>query len=88
MGDLLVMKGKTQQSWHHRVPKEIYRRAMWININFRYILPNRQDTERGQHSYYKYMVYGDEENPKGFAFDEIRKNTISRTSLESFWHTK
>ena len=86
-GDMLVMKGKTQQSWHHRVPKEIYRRPR-ININFRYILPNRQDTERGQHSYYKYMVYGDEENPKGFVFDEIRKNTISRTSLESFWHTK
>ena len=72
-GDLLVMKGKTQQSWqYHRVPKETYRRPR-ININFRHILPNRQDTERGQYSYYKYMVYGDEENPKGSYFNEIRK---------------
>ena len=85
-GDLLVMKGKTQQSWHHRVPKETYRRPR-ININFRYILPNRQDTERGQYSYYKYMVYGDEENPNPMYFNEIRKKTIKSPSLEQFWHT-
>ena len=33
------------------------------------------------------MVYGDEENPKGSYFNEIRKKTIKNTSLESFWDT-
>ena len=36
-GDLLVMLGKTQDHWHHRVPKEKGRRPR-LNINFRYIV--------------------------------------------------
>ena len=46
------MRGSTQKHWHHRVPKEKGRRPR-ININFRLILPNQPDTERGQKSYYK-----------------------------------
>lgn len=57
-GDMLVMQGKTQQSWHHRVPQE--KRGPRININFRYILPNRDETSvRGVRAFYKYMVCGD-----------------------------
>jgi alkylated DNA repair dioxygenase AlkB len=85
-GDLLVMRNTTQQAWHHRVPKESYRQPR-ININFRYILPNRTDTERGQFSYYKYMVYGDETNPKGLYYHEIVQGNSykSVSSLETFW---
>lgn len=58
-GDMLVMQGKTQQSWHHRVPQE-KGRGPRININFRYILPNRDETSvRGVRAFYKYMVCGD-----------------------------
>ena len=45
--DLLVMRGPTQQHWHHRVPKARSRRPR-ININFRYIVPGTPDAERGQ----------------------------------------
>lgn len=68
-GDLLVMKGSTQKHWHHRVPKQKGRRPR-LNINFRYILPSA-DAERGQQTYYKYMVHGDEDKPKSFSFTEI-----------------
>ncbi|KAL9188809.1 hypothetical protein ACHAXT_007187 [Thalassiosira profunda] len=56
-GDLLVMRGKTQKHWHHRVPKE-KGRGVRLNINFRYVMPGK-DAERGQRTYYKYCVYGD-----------------------------
>ena len=59
-GDMLVMQGKTQQSWHHRVPQE-KGRGPRININFRYILPGRDETTvRGVRAFYKYMVCGDD----------------------------
>jgi alkylated DNA repair dioxygenase AlkB len=73
-GDLLVMKGKTQQYWHHRVPKE-KGRGVRLNINFRYIMPG-VDAERGQMTYYKYMVYGDvpiDQDPPSWTFDVIMK---------------
>ena len=88
-GDLLVMRNTTQQAWHHRVPKESYRRPR-ININFRYILPNRSDTERGQFSYYKYMVYGDEENPSGIYYRDIvnnNNNNNRNVSLKELWRS-
>ena len=71
-GDLLVMRGKTQKHWHHRVPKE-KGRGVRLNINFRYVMPG-VDAERGQKTYYKYMVYGDtpmNEQPRSWTFDEI-----------------
>ena len=70
-GDLLVMRGNTQQHWHHRVPKE-KGRGVRLNVNFRYILPGL-DAERGQKTYYKYMEHGDcsfGEQPS-WTFDEI-----------------
>jgi alkylated DNA repair dioxygenase AlkB len=73
-GDLLVMRGKTQQYWHHRVPKE-KGRGVRLNINFRYIMPGI-DAERGQMTYYKYMVYGDVPTnclPPSWTFNEIMK---------------
>lgn len=71
-GDLLVMRGKTQKHWHHRVPKE-KGRGVRLNINFRYVMPGL-DAERGQMTYYKYMVYGDcpiDKQPPSWTFDEI-----------------
>ena len=71
-GDLLVMRGSTQKHWHHRVPKE-KGRGVRLNINFRYVLPG-PDAERGQMTYYKYMVYGDvpiDCNPPSWSYDEI-----------------
>jgi hypothetical protein len=57
------MIGKTQAFWHHRVPKE-KGRGPRININFRKILPNRDDTSiRGVRAFYKYMVCGDAKSP-------------------------
>jgi alkylated DNA repair dioxygenase AlkB len=73
-GDLLVMRGKTQQYWHHRVPKE-KGRGVRLNINFRYVMPG-VDAERGQMTYYKYMVYGDvpiDCEPPSWTYDEIVK---------------
>jgi alkylated DNA repair dioxygenase AlkB len=61
-GDLLVMRGDTQKHWHHRVPKARSRRPR-ININFRYIIPGSPDAERGQQTYYKYMIHGDSAMP-------------------------
>ncbi len=88
-GDLLVMRGDTQKHWHHRVPKETYREPR-VNINFRYILPNRIDSERGQQTYYKYMVYGDETDPKAFMFTDILslhgKKNRKLKSLQSMWN--
>jgi hypothetical protein len=44
---------------HHRVPKE-KGRGPRVNINFRYILPDRNETSiRGVRTFYKYMVSGD-----------------------------
>jgi alkylated DNA repair dioxygenase AlkB len=58
-GDLMVMRGRTQQEWHHRVPKEPCRGPR-ININFRQILPDRTEVAlRGVQAFYKYMVSGD-----------------------------
>jgi hypothetical protein len=55
----MVMQGKTQQEWHHMVPKE-KGRGPRININFRYILPEQDETTvRGVRAFYKYMVSGD-----------------------------
>lgn len=68
-GDMLVMRGNTQKHWHHRVPKEKGRRPR-LNINFRYILGGL-DAERGQKTYYKYMVHGDEEKPRAYSYKEI-----------------
>jgi alkylated DNA repair dioxygenase AlkB len=71
-GDLLVMRGNTQKHWHHRVPKE-KGRGVRLNINFRYVLPG-QDAERGQGTYYKYMVFGDvpiDQEPPSWTYDEI-----------------
>ena len=52
-GDLLVMRGDTQDFWHHRVPKEKGRRPR-ININFRYIRPGTGVVAtEGQETYYK-----------------------------------
>jgi alkylated DNA repair dioxygenase AlkB len=68
-GDMLVMRSVTQKHWHHRVPKQKGRRPR-LNINFRYIRSG-SDAERGQKTYYKYMVHGDEEAPKSLTFQEI-----------------
>jgi alkylated DNA repair dioxygenase AlkB len=57
-GDMLVMKGRTQQQWHHRVPKSKCRGPR-ININFRYILHDDESAKRGVAAFYKYMVTGD-----------------------------
>ena len=70
-GDMLVMMGATQKHWHHRVPKEKGRMPR-LNINFRMILGG-PDAERGQQTYYKYMVHGDEELPKSLTYEEIMK---------------
>jgi alkylated DNA repair dioxygenase AlkB len=75
-GDLFVMRGKTQQFWHHRVPKEKGRRPR-ININFRMILPGRESAERGQKSYYKYMVHGDNPKPPSWTFDQLLRKSNS-----------
>ena len=71
-GDLLTMQKDTQKHWHHRVPKEPGR-CPRLNINFRYILPDTSDSERGQLTYYKYMVHGDAIKPPSWSFDEIKK---------------
>jgi len=68
-GDMLVMMGDTQKHWHHRVPKEKGRRPR-LNINFRYIKTG-SDAERGQKTYYKYMVHGDDDRPKSYSYHEI-----------------
>ena len=70
-GDMLVMMRSTQKHWHHRVPKEKGRMPR-LNINFRMILGG-PDAERGQQTYYKYMVHGDEESPKSLSYEEIMK---------------
>ena len=68
-GDMLVMRGETQKYWHHRVPRQRGRQPR-VNINFRYILPGA-DAERGQKTYYKYMVHGDQTQPPSFSYAEI-----------------
>ena len=68
---MLVMMGATQKHFHHRVPKEKGRMPR-LNINFRMILGG-PDAERGQQTYYKYMVHGDEESPKSLSYEEIMK---------------
>ena len=70
-GDLLVMRGATQQQWHHRVPAEKGGRRPRININFRYIVPGTPDAERGQRTYYKYMRDGDAAVPRSLSYGEI-----------------
>ena len=76
-GDLFVMRGKTQDHWHHRVPKEKARRPR-ININFRMILPNQKETEGGQRKYYKYMVHGDNSRPPSWTYHQLlrKKNSL------------
>jgi hypothetical protein len=62
-GDLFVMRGVTQQFWHHRVPQERAKRrpqCARLNINFRYVLPNDSAlAQRGHSTYYRYTVTGD-----------------------------
>jgi len=70
-GDMLVMLGATQKHWHHRVPKEKGRMPR-LNINFRMILGG-PDAERGQQTYYKYMVHGDEQSPRSLSYEDIMK---------------
>mmetsp|Transcript_30662 Transcript_30662/g.55118 ORF Transcript_30662/g.55118 Transcript_30662/m.55118 type:complete len:462 (-) Transcript_30662:1335-2720(-) len=79
-GDLLVMSGETQRHWHHCVPKEKGRRPR-ININFRYIVPGHPDAARGQSSYYKYMVHGDDPDPPAIPYKEILQR---RGSMRQF----
>ena len=92
-GDLLVMRGKTQDGWHHRVPKD-RQRAPRVNINFRYILPNRDDSSlTGVRKFYKYMVSGDaktqgwEVTAPSFSYEALlqlqRKKQPMRTFLLS-----
>ena len=68
-GDMLVMRHVTQQHWHHRVPKQKGRKPR-LNINFRRIIPG-PEAERGQKTYYKYMVHGDEQTPRTLTFAQI-----------------
>jgi len=66
------MRRDTQKHWHHRVPKE-KGRGVRLNINFRYVLPGA-DAERGQATYYKYMVYGDvpiDSTPPSWNYNQI-----------------
>lgn len=72
-GDLFVMRGSTQNFWHHRVPKEKGRRPR-INLNFRYIVPNGPDAARGQATFYKYMVHGDKAKPPSYTFAQLLRN--------------
>ena len=85
-GDLMVMKGKTQQGWHHQVPRQKKTRGARININFRYILPpDRTDldtTQRGVATFYKYMVSGDDAHPPSFSYHDILKQ---KSPLLSFF---
>ncbi|WP_025600885.1 alpha-ketoglutarate-dependent dioxygenase AlkB family protein [Burkholderia sp. WSM2230] len=41
-GSLLVMKGKTQAEWRHRVPKEPRVTGERINLTFRWVTPRTQ----------------------------------------------
>jgi len=59
----------TQKYWHHRVPKQKGRKPR-LNINFRYILQG-PDAERGQKTYYKYMVHGDDKSPPSYKYRDI-----------------
>jgi hypothetical protein len=88
-GDMLVMQGRTQQEWHHRVPKEKYRNPR-ININFRYILPDLNETSiRGVRTFYKYMLCGDshtgdwEMTAPSFKYKDIVKKS---GPMMSFFH--
>ena len=80
-GDMLVMRHVTQQYWHHRVPSTKGRTQPRVNINFRYIVPGL-DAERGQQTYYKYMVHGDASQPPSFTFDDIM---AQRGGLRNFF---
>jgi alkylated DNA repair dioxygenase AlkB len=78
-GDMLVMRGDTQDHWHHRVPA-VKSRKPRLNLNFRYILPNTGAVAtEGQATYYKYMVYGDHDEAwragtlDGWSYDELMK---------------
>jgi len=39
-GSLLIMRGRTQLDWAHRVPKEPEARGERINLTFRYVDPS------------------------------------------------
>ncbi|CAH2904744.1 MAG: Alkylated DNA repair protein [uncultured Paraburkholderia sp.] len=41
-GSLLVMKGKTQAEWRHRVPKEPRVSGECLNLTFRFVTPREQ----------------------------------------------
>ncbi|WP_027212778.1 alpha-ketoglutarate-dependent dioxygenase AlkB family protein [Burkholderia sp. WSM2232] len=41
-GSLLVMKGKTQTEWRHRVPKEPRVTGARINLTFRWVTPRKR----------------------------------------------
>ena len=60
-GDLFVMKGLTQEYWHHRVAPDSSKKHLcnerW-NVNFRRILKQDQAVaQRGVDTYYKYWYY-------------------------------
>ena len=85
-GDLLVMQGHTQRGWHHRVPKEKHRGPR-VNINFRYIVPHRDETTiRGIRTFYKYMVSGDEHTEDwtitapSFSFADIARQSNAQVT--------
>jgi len=88
-GDLLVMRGDTQDHWHHRVPVEKGRMPR-ININFRYIQPKSGTVGiDGQATYYKYMVHGDSlrefqnGNLMSFKYSQLLKKNSSLLSFVS-----
>jgi hypothetical protein len=90
-GDMLVMLGSTQQHWHHRVPQERYRQPR-VNINFRYILPNDPESQRGQQTFFKYMVCGDHHDaewnitaPSWKYADIIRSHSASKVGIENLF---
>jgi alkylated DNA repair dioxygenase AlkB len=40
-GSLLVMRGRTQAEWRHRVPKELKVQGERVNLTFRFVTPGR-----------------------------------------------
>lgn len=44
-------------------------------------MPGSPDAERGQHTYYKYMVHGDHSHPKSWTYAEILRKRSSLLGL-------
>ncbi len=47
-----------------------------INLNFRYIIPGTPDAERGQHTYYKYMVHGDNLRAPSVTYAQVETRSM------------